>query len=322
MARPSADARVLHSWLALRKHQHKRAISEAEAALALNPNDAEALEALAEALIYSGRPQDGMLQAQRAMARNPLLLGRPLYLLGLAEFALGNPDQTILRLARAIELAPAHRPEFSGLLAAAYGELGRAAEADAAFAVYQQGLLNRPALAWSVAPQPFENPRYHTWWRVDLAWAVYAHPFTSREVLARLAKGLEVAGATSGIGGFLPVYAETRLTGKDIRALLFGASIGGKGLKPGAARWRQDRAADGTVRHSGYPLHPGLARAATGIGWIAGDRLCERWPGPGPDAEIETCVAIYRIADAKARLRWGGYVMATDTGPHPFSIIE
>ncbi len=322
MARPSADARTLNSWLALRKHQYKRAISEAEAALALNPNDAEALEALAAALIYSGRPQDGILQAQQAMAQNPLLLGRPLYLIGLAEFALGNPDQTILRLARAIELAPAHRPEFSGLLAAAYGELGRAAEAEAAFAVYREGLLNRPALAWSVAPQPFVNPRSNTWWRVDLAWAVYAHPFASREVLERLAKGLKVAGATSGIGGFLPIYAENRLSGEEIGALLFGSSIGGKGFQPGAALWRQDRAADGTVRHSGYPLHPGLDRAATGIGRIVGDRLCERWPGQGPDAALETCVAIYRIADAKARLRWGDYVLATDTGPHPFSIIE
>ncbi len=322
MARPSADARVLHSWLALRKHQHDRAIAEAEAALALNPNDAEALEALAEALIYSGRPQDGIIQARKAMTQNPLLLGRPLYLVGLAEFALGNSDQAVERLARAIELAPAHRPEFSGLLAAAYGELGRAAEAEAAFAVYQQGLLNRPALAWSVGPQPFANPRSHTWWRVDLAWAVYAHPFASREVLERLAKGLEVAGATSGIGGFLPMYAENRLSGKDIRALLFGSAIGGKGFQPGETLWRQDRAADGAVRHTGYPVHPGLDRAATGLGRIDGDRLCERWPGPGQDVEIETCVAIYRIADAKARLRWGDHVMATDTGPHPFSLVE
>ena len=319
MARPSADARTLHSWLALRKHQHERAILEAEAALTLNPNDAEALEALAEALIYSGRPQDGILQAQKAMAQNPLLLGRPLYLIGLAEFALGNPDRAIARLARAIELAPAHEPEFSGLLAAT-GELGRAAEAEAAFAVYQEGLLDRPALAWSVEPQSFANPRSHTWWRVDLAGAVYAHPFARRDVLERLAEGLKVAGATSGIGGFLPMHAENRLTGKEIGALLFGASIGGKGFQRGATLWRQDRAADGAVRHSGYPLHPGLERAATGIGRIDGDRLCERWPGPG--ADLETCVAIYRIADPKARLRWGDYVMASDTGPHPFSAIE
>ena len=319
-ARPSADARVLHSWLALRKHQHERAVSEAEAALALNPNDAEALEALAEALIYSGRPQDGIIQAQKAMAQNPLLLGRPLYLTGLAEFALGNPDRAIERLARAIELAPAHEAEFSGLLAAAYGVLGRAAEAAAAFTVYQEGLLNRPALAWSAGPQTFTNPRAHTWWRVDLAWAVYAHPFGSRDVLERLAEGLKVAGATSGIGGFLPMYSENRLSGEEIGALLFRSSIGGRGFQPGAARWRQDRAADGSVRHSGSPVHPGLDRAARGIGRIEGARLCERWPGL--DAALETCVAIYRIADPKARLRWGDHVMATDTGPQPFSLIE
>ena len=74
------------------------------------------------------------------------------------------------------------------------------------------------------------------------------------------------------------------------------------------------------MRHSGYSVHPGLERAATGIGRIEGERLCDRWPGP--TAALETCVAIYRIADPKARLRWGDHVMATDTGPHPFSLDE
>jgi len=67
-------------------------------------------------------------------------------------------------------------------------------------------------------------------------------------------------------------------------------------------------------------VHPGLDRAATGTGRIEGNRLCERWPRP--DAAMETCVAIYRIVDPKARLRWGAYVMATDTGPQPFSMAE
>ena len=54
MSQPNADYHVLRSWLALKKHQHDRAIAEAEQGLELNPNDVEALEALAEALAAMG----------------------------------------------------------------------------------------------------------------------------------------------------------------------------------------------------------------------------------------------------------------------------
>ncbi len=320
MAQPNADSRVLRSWLSLRKHQNEQAVAEAEAALTLSPNDADALEALAEALIYMGRPRDGIVHARKAMDRNPLLLGRPLYLVGLAEFALGNPEKTIEHLERAIELAPARKPEFSGILAAAYGELGREAEAQKAFDIYEKGLLNRPMLAWSVEPQPFANPRFHTWRRVGLAWAVYAHPFANRETLERLAQGFATAGATSGIGGFLPLHAGNRLTGSELRSLLFGATLNGKGFWLGESTWRQERTIDGSVQHSGYPVHAGLGRVATGNGRIEGDRLCDRWSELS--GTIETCVAIYRVPDPNARLRWGDYVMVTDTGPHPFSLAE
>ncbi len=46
-AQPNSDVHVVRSWIALNRHQHKRAIAEAERALELNPNDADALEALA-----------------------------------------------------------------------------------------------------------------------------------------------------------------------------------------------------------------------------------------------------------------------------------
>ena len=83
-----ADLHVLRSWLALLRRQHQEAIAEARRALELRPNDADALEALADALIHAGQPKQGMDFAQRAMRQNPSLLARPLYLMGLAEFAI------------------------------------------------------------------------------------------------------------------------------------------------------------------------------------------------------------------------------------------
>ncbi len=93
LAQPNSDVHVVRSWIALNRHQHKRAIAEAERAHELNPNDVDALEALAKAQIYAGRPNAGLELAKKAIRQNPTLLARPFLLMGLEEFALGNPDK-------------------------------------------------------------------------------------------------------------------------------------------------------------------------------------------------------------------------------------
>lgn len=210
MAQPNADFHVLHSWLALNKHQHDRAIIEAKQALKLNPNDADALEALAEALIYARQPKAGIEFAQRAMRQNPTLLGRSLYLAGLAEFALGNPNGTIQYVERTIDQTPRKKADFSGILA-----------------------------------------------------------------VAHLAKGFRVAGASAGAGGYLPLDATNRLTGSEIKSLLFGKEIKGREFWLSELSWRQQRSADGKVKRSGYPVHAGMPEAATGVDRVLKDMLCE-----------------------------------------------
>lgn len=320
MARPDADYHVVRSWRSLQKHQTKRAIAEARAALDLGPHDADALEAMAEALIYAGRPGEAMDYIDSAERSNPLLLGRPYYLKGLAGFAAGDPGKAVEHLERAIELAPDSRADFSGILAAAYGELGRRGDAEAAFRAYQEKFLNRPARAWTVYDEVFSNPRIHTWRRIGLAWAVFSHPFADRDVLERLANGFRRAGASEGIGGFLPLQAENRLTGDEIESILFGAKIRGSNFWSKDSIWRQRRTADGAVEHWGYPIHPGLGTGARGTGNQRDGLLCAQWPALAGSSGI--CAAIFRVPGRKARIRWGDYVMVTDTGPHPFSLVE
>lgn len=320
MARPDADYRVLRSWLSLQKHQHDRAIAEARAALDISPHDADALEAMAEALIYAGRSDEAMPYIQDAERSNPLLLARPYYLRGLAEFASGDPGRAVEHLERAIELAPGGRTDFSGILAAAYGELDRTNEAEAAFEAYKIKFLNRPARSSTMSAQPFTNPRYHTWRRFGLAWAVYSHPFARREVLDRLARGFEKAGAWAGVGKYLPLHEENRLAGDEIKSLLFGHEINGTSFWLSESIWRQQRGTGGAVEHEGYPIHAGMDVSAEGAGRMEEDRLCEKWPLLAKT--FETCVVIFRVTDPGAKTRWGDYVMVTDTGPHPFSLAE
>jgi TolB-like protein/class 3 adenylate cyclase len=299
--RPSAGFHVVRSWLALQLFQWERAIAEAETAHTLNPNDLDALEALARALIYGGRAQEGLELAKRAMRQSPSLLMRPLMLTGLAKFALGNPREAVDRIERAFALG-SEEIVYAGVQAAAYGLLGEIENARAAFAVFN-GIENAGA--------------------VDLAEAIVAFPYTDAAVLTRLAQGLEKAGAkvwyTREDGGYLPLIGQNRLRGSEIKEVLAGGIIEGKRFRY-ASQWRRKGRAEGEVIYSGWPIHPGVGSGITGISHVDGDLLCERWPNEA--GELEICAAMFRIPKGNARIRWGDYVVITDLVPHPFWLVN
>ena len=315
---PNADYFVLRSWLNLNKHQHSNAIRDARQALSLRPNDADALEALAAALIFSGDYAQGIVSAEQAIRQNPTLMGYPLYLIGVAEFARNNIEESIRRIKQAKQNTLGERADFSGMLASALGERGDLEAARIAFDEYAQEYVNRPARAWSAKTQSFVNPRFHAWRRIDLAWSVYAFPFSDKDVLDRLARGLELAGATVGVGRYLPLSGPNRLNGPEVRSLLFDQTIQGQDFWLSQFDWRQTRSPTGFVEHTGFDIHPGLPADATGQGEIKDDTLCETWPVISQITAL--CVAVFRVPDADAQTRWGEYVMVTDTGPHPFTV--
>jgi adenylate cyclase len=317
---PDADRHVVRSWLALRKHQHERAAAEAHRALELEPSNADAMEALAEAEIYAGHARKGGAEAARARRQNPEAPGRALYLVGVAAFALAEFETAVRAVREAIEVAPARQAEFSGVLAAALGQLGRTEEAHAAFRTFAEGYLERPSMSWTVQPEQFQNPRFHTWRNVDLAWAVFTHPFRDPLVQERFANGLRAAGAPAGMAGYLSLHRGNRLGAQEIEDLLFGAEIAGRDFWLAELEWRQTRSPEGAVVHSGAPIHAGPPDPPRGTGQTRDDLLCEDWPTRG--ARVEICVAIWRMLDQRSRLRWGDYVVVTDVGPFPFSVIR
>jgi Tfp pilus assembly protein PilF len=301
MSHPNADYHILRSWLALKKHQHDRAIAEAEQALELNPNNPEALEALAEAFIYAGQPKAGIELAERAARQNPTSLGRALYLMGIGEVALENPAKALKYLNRAMQQAP-NETYFSGILVAIYGALGRNEEAETAFEFFQQ--------QGDFAGKDF----------LRLGQIVSLYPFSDPNVLDYLANSFKAAGVPVGIGGYLPLHKMNEMSGSEIKSLLFGKEIKGVWFWNEDFPWRQQRTIDGGVEHFGWPIHLSLHRGDTGVGRIEDDMLCEQWGDLPKDLEI--CVVVFRVPDRNASIRWGDYVMVTESGPQPFELVE
>ena len=155
------------------------------------------------------------------------------------------------------------------------------------------------------------------------------YPFAQESVLDRLAAGFRAAGVPSEEDGgidHLPLHDGNKLSGAEIKSLLFDREIGGYDFWEGGSSWTQRRTAGGAVEHDGFPSHVGITGVTAGVGRIEDDMLCELWPEYNKTQEI--CVVIYRIPGGK--FQWDpfkgattlDYVMVTELGPHPFSPVE
>lgn len=175
---------------------------------------------------------------------------------------------------------------------AAYGKLGKVKEA-------------REALV-----------RFRKLWRLRfwIALAVFYYPFQDDDVLKHLADGFETAGvATRPPSRYWKFDHDTRLSGQEIKSLVFGQTLKGRDFYGGSA-WNQIRTADGEVSHSGTEIHAGDPAITDGESWVEGDRLCDRWAEkPG---DITICILIFRDSNGDEN----DYFMITDDGPQPFRI--
>ncbi len=115
------------------KREHEQALAEAEQAIALNPNFAQAYAHLGNFLVYAGRPQAAIGMIDRAMRLDPHY--PPLYLswLGHAYRLTGQAETAIAILQRAVKRNPNYL-YFHLHLVVTYSDVGRedAARAEAA----------------------------------------------------------------------------------------------------------------------------------------------------------------------------------------------
>jgi TolB-like protein/lipopolysaccharide biosynthesis regulator YciM len=117
-------------WNPVYRGHYKEAITRAEKAIDLNPNDTEAQFTMGETLIYAGRSAKAVEFIKRAMALKPEYPSYFLWYLGLAQFcleqykeALTSLEEYYKRKSRPVRVVP------KWLFAATYAQLGRQQEA-------------------------------------------------------------------------------------------------------------------------------------------------------------------------------------------------
>jgi len=296
---PGSTGRELHAILArasLLKHQLESALHHADLALAISPNDIDLLKIKALASIFSGQYGAGRLLADRIIRLDPVLLAEPMYIYGLSHFAAGTYDEAARYLERALQNDPSNST-YHRLLAATYGVLGRQEEAREAMRIYRK-----------------------SWRQYWIAAAVYAYPFEDERNLQALADGFETAGLVERPPArYLKLNGETRLTSTEIDALLTGRTIKGTDYWR-LYTWTLHRSPDGILKQTGgtffFSIEPDGLRGLDIESWIEPNRLCHR--GTGVNDEITFCVTIHHDSVRGE----GHYYMVTDTGQHPFQVLD
>lgn len=102
----------------------EEAISSAERAIALDPNDAVGYEAMAGALIYSGKPDEAIDFVNKAIRLDPLNIANYFYTLGLAHFGMEQYQEAVSYYEKAFKLNPELGLVQRAYLAASYVYLG------------------------------------------------------------------------------------------------------------------------------------------------------------------------------------------------------
>jgi TolB-like protein/class 3 adenylate cyclase/TPR repeat protein len=195
---PTSLSHRVASSMALNRRQFKEAIEEAERAIALNPNDASSHYTMAEALVYGDNPNKGIEYIETAMRLDPRYQTDPLYLLGVAHFSMGQYEKAVRLLERALKRIPASGQHLLPLIAA-YAHLGRFKEAKEAAEVVEK-------------TQPLQDTIYH-------------FPFKDPIVAERFLEGLFKAGYPARQFDFYKIYEENRLTGVEVKKIVFGEKV-------------------------------------------------------------------------------------------------
>jgi len=125
-----SGAHSILSWVLVYKNLYAQAIAATERARALDSNDADSCSFMAQTLNFAGRPEDARGLLETAIRLNPHYPAQYIYTLGWAHLLLGQHEQAIPALQKAIALRPDWGPPHF-FLVISYSALDRSEEAHA-----------------------------------------------------------------------------------------------------------------------------------------------------------------------------------------------
>ena len=151
-------AHGVKGYVLLSQKKIDRAIAEMETWIELDPSEADAYLALAQALIAADRAEAALTALDTSMRHDPNIGFLTLFNLGLSHFMLGHHADAI----QALERSTVRNPDFAHamqLLAASYAEAGEAKKAREALAAVERRSPELIGVSL-LKDHPFLHPRH------------------------------------------------------------------------------------------------------------------------------------------------------------------
>jgi len=159
---------------------------------------------------------------------------------------------------------------------------------------------------------------------LNLRFQMYLRPFKDKEVEKRFADGLIKAGMPGEPGGYYKIYQENRLTGDDIKDLVFAQTVTGFDIVSGKQWWIK-RNKDGKATYRGPKgyvkgkVSDVEETSDTGKSWVEGDRLSNQWANLY--GGLEDCFPIYDNPEGTHEKK-DEYIGVAVYGFVPFSLVD
>ncbi|HEY6631617.1 MAG TPA: adenylate/guanylate cyclase domain-containing protein [Rhizobiaceae bacterium] len=293
---PSTGYYQLVAELMVREHNSDEAVAVLLESVALDPSDSLNYLSLANALNFNGRPKEALTYLDAAARVDPKSwMNYRLYQAGLAQFSQDRFVDAVRTLDKIDLQSRDPWAKFYGLqvLISANAHLGRKDAAAAALEQFKKVLTERQ-----------EQP-------ANLLMTQNYMVFKDIGDTERLLSGLAKAGVPD-----LPPIANAgmdpsdRLSGNEIRSLLFGHEVRGKQVLHKFLPIQRTISPDGALRETvgGETL--------TGTAWLQGDFVCDSFPG-----YLTNCGAVFRNPFGSPG-RSDEYKAVTCWNQYEFSVVE
>jgi adenylate cyclase len=254
-----AGALIAKSFMLTTIASHDEAIVTARQAVTAHPNNATARRTLGEALYAAGKVQDALAEMEAALKLDPQPNKYDAFRTGEAYFLNRRYESALAFYKSVIARDPKYLQANNGLIIT-YAELGRLAEA--------RKVVEQRIKGW--APFNVQATALH-------------RDYWAPEVLAHWIGALRKGGAPEWPYGFKFDKAN-QLTGTELKALLLGHRLEGKGQSWGPFSME--------IAHDGKWLWKNAKFNLTGTGHVEGDRWCYIHDAGLPDRKV--CVHYYR----------------------------
>jgi len=245
MRNPNSTAHLVASKMAMFRRQYEDSLTHAQLAIAYDANDPDANLNMAQVLIATGNPEEGLDFANKVLQLDPRNIAAPLSAAGMAYFIMGD----LQKAATMTERAVAHNPTIVGYyerLSAIYALLDQNQDAQAAY--------NNCLKTWEIGRFP-----------ANLVTIMSSFLIKDRQIADRYADGLVKAGWPGKPSEYYKIYDQNILTGEEIGRLVFGQEITIEEF--GKKYW---------FVHSEKGRLKDISRVREGKWWIEGDMLCHQ----------------------------------------------